>query len=74
MWICGNTGKRAQLRDVFLPSMTEVERVVLEKQAREKIQQLGVTLTPQGSLNMMKKKYERIYFFSFYFINICLCI
>jgi hypothetical protein len=48
VWVT-NTGKRVQLRDVFLPSLTEVERVVLEKQASEKIQQLGVTLTPQGS-------------------------
>lgn len=47
IWITNN-GKRVQLRDVFLPSLTEVERVVLEKQASEKIQQLGVTLTPQG--------------------------
>jgi hypothetical protein len=39
------------LRDVFLPSLTEVERVILEKQAAEKIQQLGVTLTPQGEIS-----------------------
>lgn len=50
VWVT-NTGKRVQLRDVFLPSLTEVERVVLQKQASEKIQQLGVTLTPQGDYN-----------------------
>lgn len=50
VWVT-NTGKRVQLRDVFLPSLTEVERVVLQKQAAEKIQQLGVTLTPQGNYN-----------------------
>jgi hypothetical protein len=48
VWVTNN-GKRVQLRDVFLPSLTEVERVVLEKQAQEKILQLGITLTPQGS-------------------------
>lgn len=47
VWVTNN-GKRVQLRDVFLPSLTEVERLVLEKQAQEKILQLGVTLTPQG--------------------------
>jgi len=44
-----NNGKRVQLRDVFLPSLTEVERVVLEKQAKEKIQQLGITPSSQGT-------------------------
>lgn len=44
-------GKRVQLRDVFLPSLTEVERIILDKQAAEKIQQLGVTLTPQGEIS-----------------------
>jgi hypothetical protein len=51
LWVT-NTGKRVQLRDVFLPSLTEVERVVLQKQAAEKIQQLGVTLTPQGNYSL----------------------
>lgn len=49
VWVT-NDGKRVQLRDVFLPTLTEVERVVLEKQAQEKILQLGITLTPQGKL------------------------
>lgn len=47
VWVTNN-GKRVQLRDVFLPSLTEVERLVLEKQAQDKILQLGVTLSPQG--------------------------
>lgn len=51
VWVTNN-GKRVQLRDVFLPSLTEVERVVLEKQAQEKILQLGITLTPQGSFEI----------------------
>lgn len=63
MWICANTGKRVQLRDVFLPSLTEVERVVLEKQASEKIQQLGVTLTPQGSDERKEKRKKLKFFF-----------
>jgi hypothetical protein len=50
IWVT-NTGKRVQLRDVFLPSLTEVERTILDKQAAEKIQQLGVTLTPQGEIS-----------------------
>lgn len=49
VWVTNN-GKRVQLRDVFLPTLTEVERVVLEKQAQEKILQLGITLAPQGTL------------------------
>ncbi|KAL7048197.1 hypothetical protein ACKWTF_003260 [Chironomus riparius] len=56
IWICAHTGKRVQLRDVFLPTLTEVERVVLEKQAKEKILQLGVTLTPQESSNQSSQK------------------
>lgn len=47
VWVTNN-GKRVELRDVFLPSITEVERVVLEKQAKEKIAQLGITLATQG--------------------------
>lgn len=47
VWVA-NDGKRVQLRDVFLPSLTEVERLVLQKQAQEKILQLGVTISPQG--------------------------
>ena len=43
-----NDRRRVQLRDVFLPTLTEVEKIVLEKQAQEKILQLGITLAPQG--------------------------
>lgn len=49
VWVTNN-GKRVQLRDVFLPSLTEVERLVLEKQAQEKILQLGITLSPPGEI------------------------
>lgn len=47
MWVT-NYGKRVQLRDVFLPNLTEVERVSLEKIAQEKIVQLGITVAPLG--------------------------
>lgn len=47
VWVTNND-KRVQLRDVFLPSLTEVERLVLEKQAQEKILQLGITVSPHG--------------------------
>lgn len=58
VWVTNN-GKRVQLRDVFLPSLTEVERVVLEKQAQEKILQLGITLSPQGifDFHFLKKTF-----------------
>ncbi len=51
MWVSDN-GRRAKLRDVFLPNLTEVERITLEKVALEKAQQLGIT--PQGN-------FEKIY-------------
>lgn len=47
IWVTNN-GKRVQLRDVFVPNLTEVERVVLEKTASEKILQLGITVLPYG--------------------------
>jgi hypothetical protein len=47
-----DNGRRAKLRDVFLPNLTEVERITLEKVALEKAQQLGIT--PQGN-------FEKIY-------------
>lgn len=44
MWI-SYQGKKVQLRDVFLPNLTEVERIVFDKISQDKIMQLGITVS-----------------------------
>ncbi|CAO1343516.1 unnamed protein product [Diamesa serratosioi] len=58
IWVTNN-GKRVQLRDVFVPNLTEVERVVLEKTASEKILQLGITVLPYAASQAPQKPPKR---------------
>ena len=45
MWISFQ-GKKVQLRDVFLPNLTEVEKIVFDKISQDKIMQLGIIVAP----------------------------